>query len=132
MPKLLDLSGERAGPAFSEPVVDYPGDPTADRKHEPPPLDSGVAARGFRIEEVVVFDEQQAVDDERRDRREILIGPLGIAGLVERVAVAIVEFQPGAGLLAVNRIAPLVDEPLQGRRPARLLRDREMAGAEGF
>src|SRR4029077_5439767 len=90
MPELLDLRGERAGPALPEAVIQDAGDPTGRGEQDAPPFDSRVPPRDLWIEQVMVFDEQQAVDDKRRDRGEILVDRFGIARVVKRVLVAIV------------------------------------------
>jgi hypothetical protein len=77
----------------------------------------------------VILDEQQAVDDNRRDRVEIVVYPFGIACLTKRGLVAIEELQPGTRLLAVNRVATLVDELVERLRPFGLAPDDEMVGA---
>jgi len=43
-------------------------------------------------------------------RRKIGIGPFGMAGLIEQVLLAIKQLQPGAGFLAVECVAALVDK----------------------
>ena len=131
MAKLFDLRGKGAGATFSEAAIDDTGDPSRHGKHEPAPFDGWVALPVLEIEKVVILDEQQAADHERRDRGEILIGPFRVARLVERVLIAVEQFYPGPRFLAVDRVAPLVDKPLQRRRPARLPGDHEMAGAQG-
>src|ERR1700720_5043317 len=132
MAKLFDLGSKRAGAAFSEAAIDDAGDPPRRGEHEPAPFDRRVALRVLQMEKAVILDEQQAVDHERRDRGEILVKPFRIARLVERVLIAVEEFHPGPRFLTVDRVAPLVDKPLQRRRPARLMRNGEMAGAQGF
>ncbi len=112
MTKLFDLGRERAGAAFPEAAIYDAGDPSRHGEHEPAPFDSWIALRVLQIEKVVILDEQQAVDHERRDRGEILVSPFRIARLVNRVLIAVEQFHPGPRFLAVDRVPPLVDKPL--------------------
>ncbi len=132
MAKLFNLGSKRAGPAFSEAAIYDARDPSSHGEHKPAPLDRWIALWVLQIEKIVILDEQQAVHHERRDRGEILVSPLRMARLVERVPVAVEQFHSGPRFLTVDRVPPLVDKPLQRRQPARLLRDHEMAGAQGF
>src|ERR1700738_1134357 len=132
MAKLFYLGSKRTGAAFSEAAIDDAGDPSRRGEHEPAPRDGWVALRVLQIEKAVILDEQQAVDHERRDRGEIPVNPFRIARLIERVLVTVEQFHPGPRFLTIDRVAPLVDKPFQRRRPACLLLDSEMAGAQGF
>ena len=105
MAELFDLGRERAGPAFPEAMVEHASDAAGDGKHETPPFDSRVPSRIFGVEQIAVLDEQEALDDQRRDRRKIGIGPFGMAGLIEQVLLAIKQLQPGPGFLAVECVA---------------------------
>src|SRR5215471_9522356 len=130
MAELFDLGRERAGPAFPEAMVEHASDAAGDGKHETPPFDSRVPSRIFGVEQIAVLDEQEALDDQRRDRRKIGIGPFGMAGLIEQVLLAIKQLQPRAGFLAVERVAALVDKACERGRPFGLALDREAVRAQ--
>src|SRR5580704_1629054 len=132
MAKLFDLGSESAGAAFSEAAIYDAGDPSCRGEREPTPFDGWVALWVLQIEQFVILDEQQAVDDERRDGREIVVGPFRIARLIEWVLIAVEQFHPGSRFLTVDRVPSPIDKPLQRRRPARLPGDGEMAGRQGF
>ncbi|MNH05600.1 hypothetical protein D3C79_649430 [compost metagenome] len=81
----------------------------------------------FRVEQVAVLDEQQAVDDDRRDRREVRVQVLRVVVLVERVATAIGNRQPGLDLLDIGGEQAVIDVVHQGWRELHLFADQVVA-----
>ena len=128
MAKLLGLSGERAGAPLAEPRVHHAGDPAGNSERKPAPFHRRVASRILRIEQVVIFDEQQAVNDERRNCCEVGVDSLGVAHPVKRVAVTVEQLQSGARLFSVDRVIAQVDKPDEWVGPFRLALDRELMG----
>ncbi len=66
------------------------------------PIHSRVGQRLLIAQQVAVFDKEQRLDDERRDRGKIRIVMGRIPELVERFGAAIIERQPGLDLLGVG------------------------------
>ena len=126
MTKFFGLGRERAGAAGAKPPIDDACDASCRGEREPVPVDRRVAIRRAGCKEIAVFDKGKAVGDERRDRREIRVSLLGIARPVERGVVAVVKRQPGALLFVIDRVAAVLDEMFERRRPPRLIGDREM------
>ena len=127
MAELFDLGRERAGAAFVEAGHDEPHEAAEDRQREAVPLDRGVVLGIMVVEEIAIFDEQQAVRDQRRDAREIAERVQRETGAVDLVAAAVVNPEAGAVLLGVDREGAEIDKAVKPLRPARLPFDREMA-----
>ena len=87
--KLLDLSGARAGAAGAKPPVDYAGDAPCRGEGEAVPVDGRVSIRLISSKEVSIFDKGKAADNQRRNSRETLVGPFGVARAIQRIAVAV-------------------------------------------
>ena len=130
MAKLLDLCGQRARPALPEPSIQQAGDMSRRGEREPAPFDGRIVPGILKVEQVVILDKHQAVHDQRRDRAEVRVGPLGIARPVERVPVAVEQRQTGARLFSVNRVAALVDKSGELIGPFCLALDSEMMGVQ--
>ena len=61
------------------------------------------------IQQVAVFDEQQAVDHHGRDRCKVRVQVLGVVVLVQRVAAAVGDRQAGLDFLDIGREQPMID-----------------------
>ncbi|MNO78378.1 hypothetical protein D3C76_695140 [compost metagenome] len=97
------------------------------RLGEARPVDRRVVARVLAVEQVAVFDEQQAVDDHRRDRRKVRVQVLRVVVLVERVATAVGDRQAGLDLLDIGGEQAVIDVVHQGWRELHLFADQVVA-----
>ncbi|MNE03067.1 hypothetical protein D3C80_955560 [compost metagenome] len=85
------------------------------------PVHGGVVQRVVGVEQVAVFDEQQAVDNDRRDRGEVGVQVLRVMKLVQRIALAVGDRQAGLNFFGVGNEKAVIDVVHQRRRKARLL-----------
>src|SRR5262249_26110911 len=120
MAELLDLCGEGAAAAFLQAGDNPAADPAGDREEEAVPFDRRIALRLLPVEQVAVFDEQQAADDKIGNALVIGIDPLGKFGAIDLVAVAVVDPEAGLVLFLVDREGAELDEAEQALGPARL------------
>ncbi len=124
--ELLDLRRQRAGAAFGETGHDQPHEAAEDRQRETVPFDRGVVLGIALVEQVAVFDEQQAVDDQRRNAGVVGIGVLREPRAIDLLAVAIEDPQAGPVFFAIDREPAEIDEAVEPLRPPRLAFDREI------
>ena len=78
MPVLLHLGRERAAARHLARRIGEPGDRAGQEGQQPVPFDRRVAARRAVIEQLLVLDEQETGDDQRRDRGEVREDALGL------------------------------------------------------
>ena len=129
---LLDLGRQRAAARYPHAGIEPLGRQSQDGIGEAVPLDRRIAHREGRVQQLAVLDEQQGIDDHRRDGIEVVVDPLRIARGVEDGAVAVLQRQAGAGLLAEHGEAAILDEPGQFRRRTGLLLDPVAAAGQGL
>ena len=91
------------------------------------PVHGRVVARVLGVEQVAVFDEQQAVDHHRRDRCKVRVQVLRVVVLVQRVATAVGDRQAGLDFLDVGHEQPVIDVVHQRWRELHLLADQVVA-----
>ena len=127
VPELLDLGRERAGAALAQTGIQRAAHLPHRREHEAMPLDRRVLPRIIVIEQRAVFDEQQRVHDQRRNRLEGSEQMLRIARLVEGRAIAVVQREAGDFLFAIDRVAVFGGELGQFRRRRGLPDDGKIA-----
>ncbi|MCY1405294.1 hypothetical protein D9M71_205310 [compost metagenome] len=85
------------------------------------PVHCRVGQGRFAVQQLAVLDEQQAVDQQRRNAGEVRVALLRIAELVEGQAAAVADVDAGLDLLAVRREQAVIDIADQFRGEACLL-----------
>jgi hypothetical protein len=105
-------------------------DSASGQRDQPVPLHRRIAARRGGVEQRPVLDEQQAVDDQRRERGELGKDALGQAAGKGHGAAVVEQREPGLGLLAINREGALRDHLAMAFRQACLLGHHEPASLQ--
>ncbi|MNI21423.1 hypothetical protein D3C73_749460 [compost metagenome] len=127
MPVLLQLRRQRTAARRLTGQVQHLGDLGIRRHAEPWPIHRRVGQGLARVEQETVFDEQQAVDDYRRDRVEAGVKLLRIIVLIQRCRLAISDRQTGLDLLRIGNEKALVGVVHQRRGKTRLGGDHVIA-----
>ena len=134
VPVFFDLCGQRA--AAGHAAVAAQAD-TGQRlvEHgfrEAVPFDGRIAARVARVEQFAVFDEQQALHQQRRRGVEFIVVALGEARREQGLGAAIEDLEADLGFLVVGGVQAEVGHLDHLRRDARLRRDRVIARLQAF
>ncbi|MNL07302.1 hypothetical protein D3C87_1279740 [compost metagenome] len=121
MPVLLQLRGQGTAARRLTGQMQHLGDLGIGRHAEPWPIHRRVGQGLARVEQEAVFDEQQAVDHDRRDRVEAGIKLLRIVVLVQGRRTAIADRQAGLDFFRIGHEQAFVGVVHQRRGKARLL-----------
>jgi len=100
--EFLDLRSQRAAAGTSATESDLARSLAGRDAGQPAPVHGRIVFRRVRVEQIAVFDEQQRLDQHRRNGLEVGVLKSRVLAVVERLVVAVKDAQAGLRLFSVN------------------------------
>ena len=90
------------------------------RPPEADPVDGRIFARVARVQQLAVFNKQQAFNDNFGDVLKVLINAGGVGRVKQGPSAAVIDFKSGLRLFMIGRVNAVPAELQELRRKARL------------